>query len=77
MKATKEIVKAKLAKNLTSLNGRGFYQIIADRVGCSSETVRLWFTIPERVNSEIEDQAFLLYDELKKANEEKLRKLES
>ena len=77
MKASKEQVKKRLAEKLTSLNGRGYYKIIADRVGCTSNAVRQWFVIPERVNYEIEDQAFLLYDELKSNNEEKLKKLES
>lgn len=77
MKATKEEVKNRLSEKLTELNGKGFYKVIAERVGCTSNSVRQWFVIPERVSEEIENAAFMLYDELRIANEEKLKKLNS
>ena len=77
MKASKKEVKNRLAQKLTELNGKGFYKAIGDKVGCTSNSVRQWFVIPERVSEEIEEAAFMLYDELKQANEEKIKKLES
>jgi hypothetical protein len=77
MNLSQENIKTKLSEKLYLLHGKGFYQVIADRVGCSHETVRLYFTIPSRRNDEVEKHAFMLVDELKAANEEKLKDLES
>lgn len=77
MTTKKNTFKQKLYKKLLVLNGLGFYQIIADRAELSHEAVRQWFTIEQRKNSDIEKTALELLEELRSADKEKHRKVES